>query len=46
MDKYICVVCGYVYDPAENDNVPFEELPVDWICPVCAVGKDRFVKQQ
>lgn len=45
MDKYVCLVCGYVYDPAENNNVAFEDLPADWICPVCAVGKDQFVKQ-
>lgn len=42
MKKYVCKVCGYVYDPAENNNVPFEELPEDWTCPVCGVGKDQF----
>lgn len=42
MKKYVCKVCGYVYDPAENNNVPFEELPADWTCPVCGVGKDQF----
>ena len=45
MDKYICTVCGYVYDPAENDNIPFEELPGDYTCPLCGVGKDMFEKQ-
>ena len=45
MDKYICTVCGYVYDPAENDNIPFEELPDDSTCPLCGVGKDLFEKQ-
>ena len=42
MRKYICDACGYVYIPEENDNVPFEELPADWVCPVCGVGKDMF----
>ena len=42
MDKYECSVCGYVYDPAENDNVPFDKLPDDWVCPVCGAGKDEF----
>ncbi|HAR62013.1 MAG: rubredoxin [Candidatus Margulisiibacteriota bacterium] len=44
MDKYECLVCGYVYDPAENDNVPFESLSDDWVCPVCGVTKDQFQK--
>ena len=42
MKKYVCKICGYVYDPAENNNVPFEELPEDWTCPICGVGKDQF----
>ena len=44
MDKYECSVCGYVYDPAENDHVPFDKLPDDWVCPVCGAGKDEFTK--
>ena len=44
MAKYKCTVCGYIYDPAENNNVAFEDLPEDWICPVCGVGKDKFEK--
>ena len=40
--KYVCSVCGYEYDPAENDNVPFDQLPDDWTCPVCGVSKDQF----
>ena len=35
-------VCGHVYDPANNNNVAFEDLPDDWTCPVCGVGKDQF----
>lgn len=42
MRKYKCKVCGYIYDPAENDNVAFENLPGDWVCPECGVGKDEF----
>ena len=40
--KYVCSVCGYVYDPIEHDNVPFEELPEDWKCPRCKRTKDKF----
>ena len=47
--KYVCNVCGYVYDSAvgdpDNDIVPgtaFETLPNDWVCPLCGVGKDNF----
>lgn len=42
MDKYICNVCGYIYDPAQNNNIAFENLPADWVCPECGVGKDQF----
>ena len=40
--KYICSVCGYVYDPAEHDGVAFEALPDDWKCPRCKQGKEKF----
>ena len=40
--KYVCSICGYIYDPKEHDNVPFEELPNDWKCPRCRQGKDKF----
>ena len=40
---YKCVVCGYEYNPEET-GVPFEELPEDWVCPMCGVGKDQFEK--
>ena len=47
--KYVCQVCGYVYDPAAGDpdngvaaGTPFEKLPADWVCPVCGAGKDQF----
>ena len=42
--KYICSVCGYVYDPAEHDGVAFEDLPDDWKCPRCKQPKDKFNK--
>ena len=53
MDKYECSVCGYVYDPAEGDpdngidsGTAFEDLPDDWVCPVCGADKDQFEKQE
>ena len=41
--KWRCTVCGYIYDPAENDGVPFERLPSTWKCP-CGAPKSKFVK--
>ncbi|MBR1420735.1 MAG: MBL fold metallo-hydrolase [Selenomonadaceae bacterium] len=40
--KYVCSICGYVYDPAEHDGVKFEDLPSDWKCPRCKQSKDKF----
>ena len=40
--KYVCSICGFVYDPAENDGVAFEDLPEDWRCPRCKQSKDKF----
>ncbi|WP_084764420.1 rubredoxin [Clostridium massiliamazoniense] len=52
MDKYICLVCGYVYDPEKGDpsqeiapGTAFEDLPDTWVCPLCKVTKDNFKKQ-
>lgn len=52
MDKYVCSVCDYVYDPEagdpDNDVSPgtsFEALPDDWTCPDCGVGKEEFEKE-
>ena len=49
MDKYECIACGYIYDPEVGDpdagiapGTPFEDLPEDWVCPDCGVGKDQF----
>ena len=53
MGRYVCKVCGYVYDPEKGDpdnniqpGTPFEKLPVDWVCPVCGVGKSEFEKEE
>lgn len=46
MEKYVCTVCGYVYDPVENDNVSFADLPEDYTCPLCNVGKDMFEAEE
>ena len=40
--RYVCSICGYVYDPAEHDGVAFEDLPDDWKCPRCRQPKDKF----
>ena len=42
--KYVCSVCGYVYDPAEHGGVAFEDLPDDWKCPRCRQPKEKFNK--
>lgn len=49
MQKYVCDVCDYIYDPKigdpESDIEPgtsFEDLPENWVCPLCGVGKDDF----
>lgn len=40
--RYVCSICGYVYDPAEHEGVAFEELPEDWKCPRCKQSKEKF----
>ena len=42
--KFVCSVCGYVYDPAEHDGTAFEDLPDDWKCPRCKRSKEKFNK--
>lgn len=51
MEKYICTVCEYVYDPEKGDpengiesGTAFEDIPDDWVCPLCGVGKEEFEK--
>lgn len=49
MEKYVCVICGYEYDPAEGDpdngvapGTSFDDIPADWVCPVCGAPKSEF----
>jgi rubredoxin len=49
MQKYICTVCGYEYDPEAGDPdgdiepaTPFESIPDDWVCPVCGASTEEF----
>jgi rubredoxin len=51
MEKWECTACGYIYDPEEGDpdngiepGTPFEDIPDDWVCPQCGVGKEFFQK--
>ena len=53
MKKYRCTVCDYIYDPEKGDldsgvqpGTPFEELPDDWVCPVCGAEKNLFESVQ
>jgi len=53
MDRYICRICGYTYDPKKGDpengivvGTSFVDLPEDWVCPVCGAGKDEFEKEE
>ena len=52
MDKYVCTVCGYIYDPEKGDpdnniasGTPFKDIPNDWVCPVCGADKNAFEKE-
>lgn len=52
MEKWVCDVCGYIYDPEVGDpdsgiapGTAFDALPADWVCPLCGVGKDQFSKE-
>ncbi len=52
MGQYVCSVCGYVYDPATGDpgnDVPagtaWADVPEDWVCPLCGIGKDGFTEK-
>ena len=53
MKKYRCIVCEWIYDPAVGDpdggiapGTSFEDIPDDWVCPVCGVGKDQFKRSR
>ncbi len=52
MERWICTICQYVYDPTVGDpdhgiapGTPFEAIPDDWSCPLCGAGKDVFEKE-
>jgi len=52
LETWVCTVCGYVYNPDEGDpdngiipGTTFTELPEDWVCPECSVGKDMFEQE-
>lgn len=49
MEKYVCTLCGYVYNPADGDpdqsikaGTAFKDLPDSWVCPVCGAAKSDF----
>ena len=53
MKRYVCITCGWVYDPEEGDpesgiapGTPFEDIPDDWTCPACGVGKEYFQEER
>lgn len=53
MDRYVCVICGYVYDPEQGDpdndvspGTAFADVPDDWECPICGAGKEDFEKEE
>ena len=53
MDKYVCTLCGYVYDPEQGDpdndvvaGTKWEDVPEDWECPICGASKEDFEKEE
>ena len=51
MKKYVCEPCGYIYDPEVGDpdngitpGTAFEDIPEDWVCPICYLGKEVFIE--
>ncbi len=50
-ERYVCEACPYIYDPEKGDpeggippGTPFEDIPDDWLCPICKMDKSHFVK--
>ncbi len=50
--KYVCEICGYVYDEETGDpdngvaaGTKWDHVPEDWVCPLCGVGKDQFAEE-
>ena len=53
MMAYVCTLCGYEYDPQNGDlesgiaeGTDFEDLPAEWVCPLCGAGKEDFEEQE
>jgi len=53
MKRFRCILCGYIYDPEVGDpdggiepGTAFEDLPEDWICPLCGAGKEDFEPEE
>ncbi|TET37743.1 MAG: rubredoxin [Planctomycetota bacterium] len=52
MQRWICLICGYVYDPEVGDpergvepGTKFDDLPADWVCPICGASKMDFIEE-
>ena len=52
MDRYVCLICGHIYNPEKGEpvqniraGIDFSDLPADWACPVCGTSKDKFKKE-
>ncbi|MCF0116832.1 MAG: rubredoxin [Bacilli bacterium] len=43
--RYVCQLCGHVYDE-EKEGVKFEDLPEEWVCPLCGATKNQFVQER
>ncbi len=53
MVEWVCIVCGYIYEEAKGDpdsqiapNTKFEDIPDNWVCPICGVDKSQFEKKE
>lgn len=53
LTKFKCTICGHIYNPMVGDpdsgiaaGTPFEEIPNDWVCPICGVGKEDYIKMK
>ena len=53
MKKMKCEPCGYIYDPSIGDpdngidpGISFDNLPEDWVCPLCGMGKEEFIEEE
>lgn len=53
MGMWRCMICGYIYDPEAGDltqdvmpDTPFEELPAEWVCPMCGALQEDFERME